>query len=318
MHSIRELTYFIFFVLFILVSVQNVIGQNDNRFSNHIIVIGIDGLTSDGIHNANTPTIDSLLLHAAYTFSCQAVLPTSSSPNWASMIMGASPIKHGVTSNDWEPDDPNIDLECTGRDGKGRNSQMWPTIFGELRRQDPLSKIACFNNWWGFDRLIEKGILTKHRRSGLLSSAFNKGHFNVTRKASRYFKKKSPNLMFVHLDHVDHAGHEFGYGTHQYYDAVHEADNLIKRLIHGIERSGKANKTHILITSDHGGIGTGHGDDSPEERLIPWILTGPNIKAGELGINVNTFDTAATLAYILTIDKPECWEGVPVLEAFLY
>ncbi len=35
----------------------------------------------------------------------RAVLPTVSSPNWASMIMGVGPEQHGITSNEWERDE---------------------------------------------------------------------------------------------------------------------------------------------------------------------------------------------------------------------
>jgi len=39
----------------------------------------------------------------AWTLHARGVMPTVSSPNWASMIMGAGPEQHGVTSIDWQP-----------------------------------------------------------------------------------------------------------------------------------------------------------------------------------------------------------------------
>ncbi len=65
----------------------------------HVLVIGIDGLSPDGILNARTPVLDSLMAHGSATMRARAVLPTSSSSNWASMIMGAGPEQHGITSN---------------------------------------------------------------------------------------------------------------------------------------------------------------------------------------------------------------------------
>jgi hypothetical protein len=58
-------------------------------------------------------------------------MPTSSSPNWASMIMGAGPEQHGVTSNDWETNKFEIPALEVGPEG------MFPTIFGVIRRQRP-------------------------------------------------------------------------------------------------------------------------------------------------------------------------------------
>jgi predicted AlkP superfamily pyrophosphatase or phosphodiesterase len=278
----------------------------------HVIVIGIDGMSPDGVRKAQTPTIDSILKVAAYTWKCEAVLPTSSSPNWASMIMGAGPDKHGVTSNAWQPHKQTIELECEGTKGNGKPSGMWPTVFGELRRQRPDANMACFNDWLAFNRLFEKGVADRQRDANLLQAASSKGYKGITNKAARYFERKKPTFMFVHLDLVDHAGHHDGHGTPPYYAAVSEADHTIKKLVEAVKASGVMENTVILITADHGGIGHGHGGDTPEERFVPWILTGKGVVNGELQVEVKTFDTAATLAYLLGIKAPDCWVGRPV------
>ena len=281
----------------------------------YVIVIGVDGMSPDGIQKAVTPTIDSILKVAAYTFQCKAVLPTSSSPNWASMIMGAGPDKHGVTSNAWQPHKQTIELECEGTKGNGKPSGMWPTIYGELRRQKPDAVIACFNDWLAYNRLFEKGVVNRQRDANLLQAASHKGYKGITKKAARYFKKKQPDFMFVHLDLVDHAGHHYGHGTPDYYEAVGIADVQIGKIIQSIKESGVAEKTVVLIVADHGGKGHGHGGDSPEEVNVPWILSGPGVVNGELQITVNTYDTAATLAYLFDIEAPECWVGKPIIQA---
>ena len=68
----------------------------------HVIIIGCDGMSPDGIAHANTPHMDRMMAEGASTMHARGVMPTSSSPNWASMIMGAGPEQHGVTSNGWE------------------------------------------------------------------------------------------------------------------------------------------------------------------------------------------------------------------------
>ncbi|MYI84231.1 MAG: alkaline phosphatase family protein, partial [Rhodothermaceae bacterium] len=68
----------------------------------HIVVVGVDGLSPDGIRQASTPNLDALMEQGASSFSARAVLPTSSSPNWASMINGAGPEQHGIISNAWQ------------------------------------------------------------------------------------------------------------------------------------------------------------------------------------------------------------------------
>ncbi len=63
----------------------------------YVVVIGIDGLSPDGLQNAVTPTIDMMIAEGASTMNARSVLPTSSSTNWMSMISGSGPEQHGVT-----------------------------------------------------------------------------------------------------------------------------------------------------------------------------------------------------------------------------
>lgn len=302
------------FVLLLLLPCS-IFGQGIRPDIDHVIVIGIDGMSPDGVQKAETPIMDKVLKAAAYTWNCEAVLPTSSSPNWASMIMGAGPDKHGVTSNAWQPHKQTIELECEGTKRNGKPSGIWPTIFGELRRQKPEAKIACFNDWLAFNRLFEKGVVNRQRDANLLQAASHKGYKGITKKACRYFKKHKPDFMFVHLDHVDHAGHHDGHGTPEYYASVAVADEKIGDILEAVMEAGVAGKTIVLITADHGGIGHGHGGDTPEERFVPWILTGPSVVNGELNVPVKTYDTAATVAYLLGVNQPDCWVGKPVLQA---
>ncbi|MDP6907931.1 MAG: alkaline phosphatase [Flavobacteriales bacterium] len=291
-----------------------VLGQNRPDID-HVIVIGVDGMSPDGVHKAATPNMDEILKTAAYTWKCQAVLPTSSSPNWASMIMGAGPEKHGVTSNAWKPNKQTIELECQGTKRGGKPSGMWPTVFGELRRQKPNATIACYNDWLAYNRLFEKGVVNRQRDANLLQAASHTGYKGITKRAGKYFKKKKPDFLFVHLDHVDHAGHKHAHGSAEYYAAVAEADRMIGKIMDAVKEAGVADKTVVLITADHGGIGHGHGGNTPEEVNVPWILDGTGVVNGELQVEVMTYDTAATIAYLLGIEAPECWVGKAIIQA---
>ena len=85
-----------------------------------------------------------------------------------------------------------------------------------------------------------------------------------------------------------------------------------------MKASGELEHTIILITADHGGIGHGHGGNTPEEVNVPWILTGKGVVNGELQVPIKTYDTAATLAYLLGIKAPECWDGKVITQAIAH
>ena len=268
-----------------------------------VVIIGVDGLSPDGIRQAETPHLDALLKQGAHTMQARAVMPTSSSPNWASMLMAAGPEQHGITSNDWEPDSFALGPVCRG------TTVRFPTIFDELRRQQPRAASAVFHDWDGFGRLVEPEAPD--------TIADGDGPEATVRTAMQYVRAKKPRLTFIHLDHVDLAGHAHGHGTPAYYAAVAEADRLIGAVMNGLREDGQWQTTTLLLTSDHGGKEKGHGGDSPEEVLIPWILVGPGVRPGvELSAPVDTYDTAATAAYVLGLRPHACWIGKPVRAAF--
>ncbi len=267
------------------------------------VIIGVDGLSPDGIRKAQTPHFDQLMKQGAFSLRARAVMPTSSSPNWASMIMGAGPEQHGVTSNDWETN--KFDMEPVVRGPGG----MFPTIFGLLREQRPDAHIACLHDWDGFGRLME--------RSALNHLEHVKDAIETAGKASSYFREKRPTFLFIHFDGVDHAGHSFGWMSTQYLKAVELTDSLIGAVLQAVRDSGVADQTTVLVTADHGALGTKHGGATMQEILIPWIIKGPGVVAGkEIQTPLNTYDTAVTVAYIFGLKTPDCWIGKPIIDAF--
>jgi predicted AlkP superfamily pyrophosphatase or phosphodiesterase len=269
----------------------------------HVVVIGVDGLSPEGIRRAKTPVLHRMMAEGASTLHARGVMPTVSSPNWASMIMGAGPEQHGVLSNDWKPGDKAITPTEVGPGG------IFPTVFGLLRQQKPSAKIGCFHDWGGFGRLVEPGVCDK--------IAHPKGPVETTDKAIGFLKEERPSFLFIHLDHVDHAGHTFGHGTPEYDTSIEEADRLIGLVLTALRDSGMADSSLVLVTSDHGGKGKGHGGSTMGEIEIPWILHGRGVVAGkELPATVNTYDTAATVAHALGLAPPKCWIARPVLDAF--
>jgi predicted AlkP superfamily pyrophosphatase or phosphodiesterase len=270
---------------------------------NHMVVIGVDGLSPDGVLKAKSTTLHGLMKAGAWSLHARGVMPTSSSPNWASMIMGAGPEQHGVTSNEWQPDKFEIAPIATGSGG------IFPTIFGILREQRPRAIMGVFHDWDDYGRLFERKAVTVIKDTD--------GPTNAVHEAAAFWKDHKATFTFIHLDHVDHAGHEIGHGTPEYYESVEVADKLIGEAIEALRSSGMWERTILLVTADHGGHGKGHGQPIMADLEIPWIITGPGVKAGhEIKSHINTYDTAATIAYVFGLKPPEVWIGRPVREAF--
>ena len=233
-----------------------------------VIIIGVDGLSVDGVSTAHVPRLRDLISRSAWTLEARGVMPTLSSPNWASAINGAAPEQHGITSNGWLRHKVEFQPTCRTEDGK------FPTIFGVLRAAHPASRIAVFHDWRGFSDLLEKHAPDIMRHEP--------GAAQTTETAMRYWKANRPELMLIHLDNVDHAGHGHGWYSSEYYKAVEAADGYIGQVIGMVDRLGARGSTFILVTSDHGGTSHGHGKNSLAEIQIPWILAGPGVAPGKL------------------------------------
>ncbi len=272
------------------------------RRANHVIIIGVDGLSPDGVRTADTPTLDQLMAQGAWSLHARGVLPTTSGANWASMIGGAGPEQHGVTSNDWQVGEFNFPTSVTGSGG------YFPSIFQVLTDQHPDWEIGSIYDWDGFGHLYDHQFVD-YDANGNDEDA-------TTALAVDYIKAKRPAFLFVHLDHVDHAGHAYGHGTAKYYAAVTKADGLIAQIRQAAAEAGILDETVFIITSDHGGVGKGHGGETLAELEIPWIAYGKGVRAGQpLDLPINTFDTPATAVWLLGADIPYAWLGRPVKPA---
>jgi hypothetical protein len=270
----------------------------------HVVVLGFDGLSPDGLEKANTPNFDKLISEGASTMHARAVLPTSSSTNWASMIMGAGPEQHGITSNSWEKNNFVLPPVVQSEDF------LFPTIFNLVNTKIKNAEIGAIYHWDGFGRLFEKNAVDY--------DISPKTADETAQLASVYLKSKQPSFTFIHFDHVDHAGHEYGHGTAEYYKSAEKADVLLGQVMEAISSSAMLNETLVIISADHGGLGKGHGGESLKEIEIPFILWGKSIKKNFKIIDpVYQYDNAATVAFAFGLKLPLACIGKPVKNAFI-
>jgi hypothetical protein len=217
--------------------------------------------------------------------------------------MGAGPEQHGVTSNDWQPNKLEIAPTAIGSGG------IFPTIFGQIRAQRAKAVMGVFHDWNDYGRLFERQAVN------LIEDSF--GPTNATLSAIAFMRERRPTFTFIHLDHVDHVGHEVGHGTPEYYESVTVADKLIGQVLAALEEEKMLRDAVVLVTSDHGGVNKGHGGATMAELEIPWIIFGRGVRRGhEIQTPINTYDTALTVAHILGVKPHPAWIGKPITEAF--
>ncbi len=262
-------------------------------YGQRVMVIGIDGLSTAAFEKAQLPNLKALMGRGAYTLKARGVLPTVSSPNWGSILMGAGPEQHGVTSNEWQRDKFEIEPLCKGPEG------IYPNVFGVLKAAKPKLHLAAIYDWDGFGRLFDRGAAT-HAVHVLKSE-------ETTKAAVEYWNTRKPDFLFVHLDDVDHAGHEHAWESAKYFEEAGRIDGLVGMLV---EAAGRA---LVIVVSDHGGTDKKHGNANMNDLQIPVIVAGPKVKQGEMKVAVNIYDLAPTITGAFGVAGDDCWIGKSLL-----
>ncbi|USK72239.1 alkaline phosphatase family protein [Peribacillus asahii] len=256
-----------------------------------VVFIGIDG-AGNGVKDpqANAINIQKLMSEGAGTYEAKAMMPTISGQNWGSMLHGVVPSKHGLNNG-------NI-----GNPYPEKNP--YPSYMKLLKQERPMLNQASFTTW----SPINKGIIEDSAGAYKVNGGNDN---NTTQKTVDYIKAEGKNSrnIFVHLDEVDGAGHNYGYGSPKWYEALQKADQHVGQIVQALEEEGLMKDTLIIVTTDHGGKGTGHGGSSPEEQTIFWTAKGKSITPGTVLSDVENMDTAAVVARALRLDIPENWDA---------
>jgi predicted AlkP superfamily pyrophosphatase or phosphodiesterase len=123
-------------------------------------------------------------------------------------------------------------------------------------------------------------------------------------------------ILFIHFGIADGMGHSYGWLSPQQFSVLFRADEALGRFLEELDARNLRNETLFIVTADHGGHGSTHGSNSPEDMTIPWIASGAGIQPKALTSFIQTTDTAATVAFALGLPIPAEWDGAPVYEAF--
>ncbi|MBD0830601.1 alkaline phosphatase family protein [Aestuariibaculum sediminum] len=274
----------------------------ESNKTNRVIIIGIDGLSVEGFKQSHHPNLDSLLVNGTLSLNTRCVMPSVTSPNWTSHLTSGGPEQHGVTSNSWEIDNQNfppIEQDSSG---------YYPSIFKVLKDQVPNIKTAYYYNWGNLINSINQTYLDdiSFEENDAYNANYNKA-FNFIKK-----HKSNPTLLFLYTVHVDHAGHQFGWMSPEYINAIETWDVGFGKLINNLKQEGLYDETNFIVISDHGGHpDSGHGGQSIDEMEVPWGITGPGIiKSKKLNEPNSNANTATVVSRIFNCnDTPKSWIG---------
>lgn len=82
----------------------------------------------------------------------------------------------------------------------------------------------------------------------------------------------------VIFEYPDHTGHTYKWESKEYYEKLDELDGYLGEIVAAIEEADMMDETVIILTADHGGIGTNHGGKTLNEMETPLVFYGKGVK----------------------------------------
>ncbi|MEM7028731.1 MAG: alkaline phosphatase family protein [Chloroflexota bacterium] len=257
---------------------------------NLVVLFVVDGMRPDGLQQADTPHIDNVFQRGAYTYTARTVRPSVTLPVHTAMFRGVDTERHGITTNIWIP-----------------LARPVPSIIEIVHQAG--RKTSAFYDWEQLRDLSDPGHLD--RSYFVKAIGRPKSDLEIGSIAARCLQnEREGGLAFVHLDYTDAAGHNSGWMSEPYLEAISNADRAIGEVLSVLDEASTA----VIITSDHGGHGKTHGTDSAEDMTIPWGISAPGVvEPGEITEPVSIIDTAPTIADLLGVPPAREWTGRSVL-----
>lgn len=213
--------------------------------------------------------------------------------------------------------DPGYSVLFTGawpelNDGPAMNAEYEDTptwtqdnLFSAANRRGLKTAVSAYH--W-FEKLIpQEAVSDSFYTPGYDQEADRQ----VVDVAIPWLRSLDHQLVFIHLDQVDTAGHyEGGPMDERWKQAARRVDGLLAEILAELDLT----KDTLLVVSDHGQIDRGgHGGDEAVVLQEPFILAGAGVVPGAYE-DINMADVAPSLAALLGTNIPASNQGRVLVE----
>ncbi|PKO05280.1 MAG: hypothetical protein CVU41_11625 [Chloroflexi bacterium HGW-Chloroflexi-3] len=251
-----------------------------------VVYVLVDGLRYDTSQKTEVMPFLSQLRNQGASAKMNSRTPSYSSPGYGSLLTGAWP---------YLSDAPAFNLEY---------ENFYPltqdNIFSSAKRHGLRTAVSGY--YW-FEKLIPADALD----IGFFTPKEDqKADRQVVDAAIPWLESDNYDLIMIHLDQVDYAGHHEGGPQDPRWDhAANRVDALLAEIVAELDFS----KDVLVISSDHGHIDQGgHGGHDPITLVEPFIMVGKGIMPGVYD-DISMVDLAPTLAALSGINLPATTQG---------
>lgn len=256
-----------------------------------VVLVLIDALRYDTSLNQEVmPTLNDLRSRGASAVM-HSLPPSFSEPGYSTLLTGAWPdLSDGPTIN--------LDYE---------EIPTWTqdNLFSAAHRAG--LKTAVSGYYW-FEKLIPQDAVNS---SFYTAGEDRSADEQVMAAALPWLEKDDAQLVLIHLDQVDYAGHhEGGPVSIHWNEAAKRSDDALAEIVSKLDLA----QDTLIVFSDHGQIDAGgHGGQEAINLVEPLVMIGAGVKNGDFG-DVNMVDLAPSVSALLGLNIPASNQGSVLLK----
>ncbi len=268
-----------------------------------VLLIGFDGCRPDALAKANTPHVDELIASGVFVNSTRCLperdtkADSISGPGWSSMLTGVWADKHGVLDNNFSV----------------KHYDQYPHFFARIKAARPDAETYSVAHW---------SPISEHIVSAADKNETAESDDEAEQKLIDALTNGNPVAAFLHFNDPDSTGHSKGFSpaVPEYITAIETNDARVGRIVAALKaRQGYDEENWlILISSDHGGEGTGHsgGFTNPAIGTMFIVASGNDFEQKQIERPTHIVDVAATALKHLGIPIDPQWklDGKPLQE----
>ncbi|TVU21378.1 hypothetical protein EJB05_31008, partial [Eragrostis curvula] len=231
-----------------------------------VLLISSDGFRFGYQFKAANPHIRRLIANG--TSAAEGlipVFPTLTFPNHYSIVTGLYPSSHGIINNFFPDPITGDHFNMANHDPKWwLGEPLWATAAAQGVQAAtyfwPGSEVVkgSWNCPDKYCRHYNGSVPFEERVDAIL------GYFDLP-------YEEMPQFLTLYFEDPDHQGHQVGPDDPAVTDAVKHIDELIGKLIAGLETRGVFEDVNIILLGDHGMVGTCDGKLLFLEELAPWV-----------------------------------------------
>ena len=211
-----------------------------------VVLVSIDGLPASMLGNGMLPTLNRIADEGVRAEWMNASYPTLTFPNHYTLVTGLRPDHHGIVHNNMLDEHLGrfVSKEDSANDGRWWGGEpIWTT----LQKQ---GGIAATMFWPGsraeiggqrprYSRVFDKTVTANARVDQILT------WLDLP-------QRQRPQLYTLYFDQYDVAAHIAGARSRLAMASLREIDTALARLRDGLSARGYADKTALIVVSDHG------------------------------------------------------------------